>query len=309
MTSDGRTQGTSGIVGVVPPMITPFTEQGDIYEKGLDTLIDFLIEKGVHGLFCIGSYGSFPLMDAAERKTLTGHICRRVAGRVPVIIQVGTPATRISVDLAKHAEDAGAVAIASVVPYYYSGFAYGDDEIVDYFTALRKAVDLPVFLYNNPKTTGYHARLELVRTLVTEVGIGGMKDSSADFAYMVEVMHAMQAIRPGFVVIPGTASMFQPMYNQGSPACIAGTGNAFPEVVVSLYEALVAGDRAKAQVLQGLVIELRRVQAIAGFRAPAVYAMLRLRGIDAGTVRAPWREPNARQLEQIKDQLTKLDVL
>jgi len=296
------------ITGVVPPMITPFDDDGRIYELGLANVINFLVERGVQGLFAIGSYGSFPLLETSERKQLAEMIMRHVNGRVPVIIQIGSPATHIAVELARHAAGVGAAAVASVVPFYYSGFAYGDDEIVAHYAALCKAVEVPVYAYNNPKTTGFQMSLDLIRRIAS-VGVTGMKDSSGDYAYLVEVIRELDKVAPDFSVMSGSASLYQPLYYQGAQGCVAGTSNAFPELLVSLAQALQSGDLAQASQLQGLVIALRKIQAVRGFRPASCYTLLRMRGLDVGTVRAPWVEPDLREAKEMEDAIAALGIL
>ena len=278
------------LTGVVPPIVTPFTPEGKIYEKGMDNLLEFVIEKGVHALFAIGSYGSFALMDTAERKAVAEMILSKVNGRIPVAIQVGSPATHTAVELAKHAESAGASVVAAVPPFYYSGFAYKEPEIVKHYEAICQAVSIPVYLYNNPKTTYFHTSIDTLLKLAS-IGIKGMKDSSGDYMYMVEAIRSLSDDYPDFNVMAGTAGLLQPLYNQGSVGCVAGTSNAFPEILVALYDALKSGDAAKASKLQSLVIGLRKIQAMRGFRPATCYTLLRMRGIDVGTTRAPWCEP------------------
>ena len=305
MTSES---GSAPISGVIPPLITPFDDHGDIYQRGLENVIEFLIQGGVHGLFAIGSYGSFPLLETSERRQLAELILRTVDDRIPVIIQVGSPATHLAVGLAQHAAESGAAAVASVVPFYYSGFAYKDDELVDHYAALCDAVDVPVYAYNNPKTTGFHMSSGLIQRLAA-VGVSGMKDSSGDYAYLVEVLREVREVYPKFNVMAGSASLYQPLFYQGARGCVAGTANAFPEVLVALHRALTSGDVARASELQGLIIALRKIQAIRGFRPASCYTLLRIRGVDAGTVRAPWAQPDARQAKEMEDALAALSIL
>ena len=83
--TDSLKGSADGIVGVVPPMITPFTSAGLIYEQGVANLVDSLIRNEVHALFAVGSYGSFPLLETQEREHLAEIILKRVKGRVPVM--------------------------------------------------------------------------------------------------------------------------------------------------------------------------------------------------------------------------------
>ena len=122
--------------GVVPPMITPFTESGDLDVDGLKTLVRFLREE-VHGLFVTGSYGSGPMMRVAERKLVTEISMREAGGKVPIIPMVGTTNTRDSVELAKHAEETGAAAVAAVGPFY---FEHDEERLRRFFGELIAAL-------------------------------------------------------------------------------------------------------------------------------------------------------------------------
>jgi dihydrodipicolinate synthase/N-acetylneuraminate lyase len=126
--------------------------------------------------------------------------------------------------------------------------------------------------------------------------------------YLVETIRALREVCPDFNVMAGTAGLYQPLFNQGSYGCVAGTSNAFPEILVQLYEALRTADEAKASELQSLVIGLRKIQAVAGFRPASCYTLLRMRGVDAGCVRAPWREPGEQQARWMQQQLRELQV-
>ncbi len=294
-----------GLMGVVPPIVTPFTKEGTFYQKGMDNLIEFVVEGGVNGLFALGSYGGFALMSTEERKRVAEAILKRVDGRIPVAIQVGSPSTDIAVDLARHAEAQGATVVAAVPPFYYSGFAYKDVDILRFFKTLADSVNIPVWIYNNPKTTGFCASVDLMVKLA-ESGVAGLKDSTGDYMFLVEVIREVRKVLPNFAVTAGTAGLFQALYLQGSDACIAGTANVFPKLLASLYTALEAGDHDEASKLQGIVIALRKVQAVRGFRPATCYTLLRMRGVDAGTCRAPWCEPEPEFIEKMKASLAEI---
>ena len=296
------------IRGIYPPMITPFTADGAIYEKGLAEVIEFLISNGVHGIFAIGSYGSFALLSTEERKRLARLIMKIVDGRIPVIFQTGAPSTREAAELAQDAESIGAAAVAAVVPFYYSGFAYKDVEIVQHFSDICAAVSVPVFLYNNPKTTGFSLKTGLLKKLIG-VGVRGMKDSSGNYMDFIEWINEARPLCPDFVFMAGTVGMLQPTYYHGSPGCVAGTANAFPRLVLGLYDALEAGDLDKASELQAKVIAVRMYQQTSGFRPAACYPLLRWQGVDGGTVRKPWRELNEDELTRMRAGMERLGVL
>ncbi len=294
--------------GVYPPIITSFDSEGNLALEKQKKVVRFLLDKGVHGLFIIGSYGSFPLMTADERKKVAETILEEVNGEVPVIVQVGSPYTKTALELAKHAEQAGATAIASVIPFYYSSFAYSEDQILIFFKKLVDTVSIPVFLYNNPRTTGYNVSPNLLKKLA-EVGVRGIKDSSGNLIQMFEYISQVKPMFPDFVFFTGTAALLLPTLQLGGQGGVAGTANAFPEIVVDIYESYIKGDLKTAMEKQLLVLRVRDLQGIEGFRPASCYTLLKMRGIDPGNPREPWREMSNESYEKVRSELKRLGVL
>jgi len=129
------------ISGIIPPVITAFDKQGDFDEKAQREIIAFLVDK-VQGFYPCGTYGSGPLMSVEERNRVAEVVIDEVNGRVPVIMHVGGASTCSVVELAKHAEKAGATAVAAVPPIYYG---FKEPEVERHFKALVEAVSIPVF--------------------------------------------------------------------------------------------------------------------------------------------------------------------
>ena len=295
--------------GIYPPVIASFTENGDIYEKGIRNVIGYLMSEGVHGLFINGSYGSAILMTIDERTRVAEIIHDEVKNRIPIISHVGEASTRATVELAKHAEGLGSAAVAAVAPYYYSGAnAYDEGQIIRHYADIAASVCVPTFIYNNPRTSGYTLTSELLAKLV-EVGVLGMKDSSGSFTLLGEFNQAATGVNRDFACMSGSVGLMQPAYNIGIKGCISGTANAFPELTVTLYRALEARDWKKSCELQNLVIAERKIQSTGGFRPSGCYTFLKLKGIDCGTVRRPWREPNDREARYMKEEAIKLGLL
>lgn len=294
--------------GVYPPTITCFDQEGNFDPNKQREIIKFLINKKVHGLFIIGSYGSFPLMTIEERKQVAEVIIEETDGKVPIIVQVGSPYTKNALQLAKHAEKSGASAVASVIPFYYSSFAYSEDQIIGYFRKLVDSVKIPVFLYNNPKTVGYNVSPKLLKK-IADIGIKGIKDSSGNLTQMAEYIMYVQPQHTDFTFFTGTASLLMPSLMLGCRGGVAGTANAFPEIVVDLYELYQSGKYEDAVIKQKIVLKVRELQGIDGFRPASCYAMLRMRGIHPGSVRQPWKEMPKDKYEYIYRELKKLEVL
>jgi len=300
---------TNRFEGIYPPIIASFTEEGELYENGIRNVIRYLMSTGVHGFFVNGSYGSAFLMTGEERKRVAEIVLSEVNGRIPIITHVGETSTRSTIELAKHAEDLGSAAVAAVVPYYYSGAcAYDEGQILRHFSDIAAAVRIPTFIYNNPRTTGYELTPELLARLAAN-GVGGMKDSSGSFTLLGELNQAATQANRDFICMSGTIGLLQPAYQIGIRGCVAGTANAFPELAVALYRALEARDWEESGSLQETVIALRKIQAFGGFRPAGCYTFLKLKGIDCGTVRRPWREPDERETRFMAEAACKLGLL
>lgn len=287
--------------GAIPPLVTSFTEEGEIDKKKLKLLVSFLAHH-VHGLFVCGSYGSGPLMTEEQREKCAEIVAEEVAGKITVIVHVGSTNTATSVSLAKHAEKIGAHRVASVAPYYYS---HTEERILNHFEQLVDAVNIPVYIYNNPRTVGYAIIPETLAKL-EEIGVAGVKDSSFD------IMTFSDFIRKSgdsFDVVLGTEALFLSAYVLGAKAFIPGLGNAFPEIVVKLYQACIKGNFERAKEIQFKVLRLRDVMKIGGSTIVSVYEMLRLRGIDAGVPKLPFYPLDQKRREQIRQALEDLKML
>ncbi len=287
--------------GIIPPVLTTFDSEGNIDEKLYLNLIDFLSKK-VHGLFVCGTYGGGPLMTVDERKKVTELAIKGAADRVPVIAHIGSSNPDDIFELAKHAEHVGAKAVATVVPFY---FPYSQADIVRFFKKLIESTALPVFIYNNPKTTGVTIDIETLKKL-KDVGLYGIKDSTFDLLYFYGVKFNMDMDE--FCYISGTEAFIMPSIPLGADAAICGLANALPEPVLELYEKSIEGDYEKALELQLRVNKLRDIQHYAQ-SIPAIHAMLKMRGIDSGYPRHPYSLVSDSVYQKIENALKEMNVL
>lgn len=271
------------IGGVIPPVLTAFDKGGVFNERAQREIISFLIDD-VQGFYPCGTYGSGPLMSTEERKRVAEVIIDEVAGRVPVIVHVGAAATHTVVELARHAESVGAAAVAAVPPIYYG---FKEPEVVRHFRALLDAVSIPVFVYNNPKTTGVAVTADLLNKLA-QMGVAGVKDSSFDL--MVFFSYLATVEKKDFIPIIGTEALALPALAMGAHGVVSGLANAFPEPVVELVAAVRSGDLEKAGSLQVKVSKMRDIMHLAP-TLPMIQAILRARGVNAGYPRLPFVLP------------------
>jgi dihydrodipicolinate synthase/N-acetylneuraminate lyase len=288
--------------GVIPPMITPFKENGDVDLENLKYLVAFLT-KYVDGLFITGSYGSGPLMNVEERKMVMEVTIQAAEGVVPVIPMVGTTNTRDSVELAKHAQAHGAAAVAAVGPFYFN---YKEEELLNFYSDLIDAVRIPVYLYNNPKFQGYSIDFNTVKKL-KERGLAGIKDATFDI--MIHAQYQRQLKDDHFDVVLGTEAMFASASILGCQAFIPGLANAYPEINKKMYEEGMTGNIEACVKTQFLINELREVMYLARSTQLAIYVMLELRGIMKTYPRKPFLPATEQEKQAIRTELQRLHVL
>ena len=147
------------IEGILVPMATAFNDDGSIDEAGTDALIDFNLASGVQGFFALGTHGQGMVMEIDERKRLGERLVKRVRGRVPIVLQVGTANTYSSIELARHGAGLGVDALALITPYYYP---HNDYEVIAHYKKVAEAVPgVPLFIYDNTETTRVHVTPEM----------------------------------------------------------------------------------------------------------------------------------------------------
>jgi N-acetylneuraminate lyase/4-hydroxy-tetrahydrodipicolinate synthase len=273
---------TKEVKGIIPPLTTPFDKDGHVYEEGLRRLVEFQVEKGTHGLFICGTYGSGPIMTVEERKRVHEIVVDQAQGRLTVIAHVGTASTEQSVELAQHAERVGADLVSSISPYYHR---HDERAVVAFFRALTASVEIPVYVYNNPKSSGVTITPSFLRHL-SDVGVVGIKDSGFSFIELTHFMLAMQD-RPDFRFIVGTEALALPAFMMGAKGSVAGLANTFPELVVQLWDLYEAGKYEEAARTQMRVTRARQILHIPSSTNAACYAVLHARGIDVGYPKAP----------------------
>lgn len=293
-------------VGIIPPMLSSFDGDGEVNEKGLRELVRFIVPHA-DGLYPTGTYGTGPFMTVEERKRTLEIILNEVAGKVPVVAHVGAPSTRIAIDLAKHAKQAGAAGVGAISPYYSPNLP--EDNLFDYFCAILQSVseeDFPFFVYNNSHYSQNTVSPGLLARLAKE-GLRGCKDSSFDLVNFYQYQEAVSEY-PDFNVIVGTEAIFVGAFDAGATGSVCGMANVFPELLAELYRAYTAGDRSRAMELQRLIVRIRAITKL-GPTVPIMHEILHLRGVDAGYARSPLISIDRGLAERVKKELKALGLL
>ncbi|WP_347559079.1 4-hydroxy-tetrahydrodipicolinate synthase [Robbsia sp. KACC 23696] len=266
--------------GIVPALITPMTADENVDEDALRELVDRLIEKGVHGLFVLGTNGEFISLNEREKLRIAAIAVEQARGRVPVIAGTGAYATREVIALTQQMQDVG-VDAASVITPYFNGAT--QPELVSHYTKIAQACTLPLMLYTIPAKTGVQLSIDSVRRLSELPTIRGIKDSGGDFDRLVQLIGLR---RDDFAVLTGTDSMILWTLIAGGDGAVAATTNAVPDVVMAIWQQFQAGNIPAARRAQEALRPLR--DAFAWATMPVVLkTAANLLGMPSGPARAP----------------------
>lgn len=268
--------------GLIVPTVTPYDRSGGVDYGAIRALVDFLIEKGVKGLYPGGTTGEGPLLSDDERRKIAEVMIEQARGRVPVIVQVGALTTDATIALALHARDAGADAVAAVTPWYY---VLSDAALIEYYRRVAEAVgDYPLFLYNIPGNTGNNLTPATVAQVAAQnANVIGIKDSSGNMPATIEMLR----LRDGqFQVITGPDGLLLAALAMGVRANVSGNANVVPELFVEVYDAFERGDLPAARAAQQKIDVVRRVLKDGGDLS-LFKAMLGRRGLPMGGMRGP----------------------
>ena len=288
------------IQGVIAVPLTPFDQDGNIDYTGMEEIIEFMLGKGIHGVFSCGSISLGPLMKPEERKQVLEFIVKVNRERVPIIAQIGAADTRTAVNLARHAQSLGVDAVASIPPFY---IPTDEEDMYEHFKEIKEAVEIPVYAYNN-LWTGKIISPRLFKRLV-DLGYQGMKDAGENILLHYNYLRLAP---PSFNLLMGNETLALPALTMGVNGFTSGTVNAFPELNLELYRSFKKGELEKAAKLQQKILQLTEILSI----APAIsnmYACINLRGIKFGQPRRPLRSISLELQEKMKDKIYQLGLL
>ena len=262
--------------GVLPALITPFTDDGDAIDAAaLAAAVDRLIAGGVAGLVPGGSTGEFTTLSHAERRQLVEVTVEAAAGRVPVVAGTGALSTRETVELSVHAERAGAAAVM-VVPPFYDALSWR--ELLAHYTAVADAIGIPVMYYNLPSASG----VTLTAAQLRELPVSSLKDTGGDAVAATELIQT-----GGPTLLNGWDTLTFAALAAGVRAVVWGVASILPERCVELHRLLIDDiDLPAARELWARLWPLCRFLEDQSYPA-AVKAACRLVGDSTGPVRAP----------------------
>lgn len=271
------------LYGVVVPMTTPFNKNGTVDITALEEETDFLIEKGVHGLYPCGTTGEMLLMNLDERELVAETVVKRAAEKVVVYIQCGEIATHNTQRLALHAKSVGADGIGVVTPSF---FGINEKAMINFYTTVAKSLpdDFPIYLYNIPQCSTNDISANVCEVLVENCpNIIGIKYSGSDTNLVLDYLKTNDG---DFSVLLGADKNFLPSMVIGCEGTVSGCAGVLPELFVDIYKTYQAGEMDKALQFQLEANELIDILK-AGSDLSFFKEALKMRGLKSGYVKAP----------------------
>jgi 2-dehydro-3-deoxy-D-pentonate aldolase len=288
------------IQGIFTPNLVPFLDDGRINENELRRLINWLIEKGVTGLYPNGSTGEFIRLSFEERKRVIQIVASETRGRVPILAGAAESNLTMILDACRTYADLGCTAVSITGPYYYK---VSQESIEHFFRELARTSPLDIILYNIPQFANEISLPVLTRLALDCPRIVGVKDSSRDFPRFLNTLGAIKSQRPEFSCLIGCEEILFPALLMGGDGGTIATSGVVPEVIMKLYHESVAGHIEEARRIQFKLLDLINTM-LHGTNFPEGFrAGVSLRGFDLGTSRQLLSPREMTGLEEIRSRI------
>ncbi len=271
------------ITGILTPHIVPLDEQGRIDEDELRRYIDWMIDRGVHGLYPNGSTGEFTRFTPDERRRIIQIVCEQAAGRVPVLAGAAEANVRETLRACETYAGYGARAVAIVSPFYYK---LSPESVYAYFREIALNSPIDVTLYNIPMFAS-PIDVPTIRRLAEFPRVVAIKDSSGDLAFMMRMIQAVRPVRPDFSFLTGWDVVLVPMLLAGCDGGTNATSGVVPELTRKLYDLTRAGQIEAAMRIQFRLLELFDTMLYSADFPEGFRAGVEVRGFRMGRSRQP----------------------
>ncbi|MEE2935230.1 MAG: dihydrodipicolinate synthase family protein [Planctomycetota bacterium] len=275
------------ITGILTPNITPVDAAGRIDEERLRGYVDWLIDRGVDGIYPNGSTGEFVRFTAEERRRIVQIVVEQADGRVPVLAGAAEANVKATIEACNAYGDMGVRAVAIVAPFYYRLTSEG---VYAYFREIAEHVSVDVTLYNIPLFAS-PIDVETVVRLASEFPrVIGIKDSSGDLPNMMRMISAIRPMRDDFSFLTGWDAALAPMLIAGADGGTNATSGVVPELTRAVHRNVITGNHREAMRLQYQLLPLFDAMISLGEFPEGFRAGARSRGWNLGPGRVPLSE-------------------
>jgi 4-hydroxy-tetrahydrodipicolinate synthase len=280
--------------GVFPAMLTPMTPSEQVDYARLETLVEYLIGAGVHGLIPLGSTGEFYALNPQERHDVVATVIRAAAGRVPVVVGVNAASSREVVEYSREAEKLGAAGVMAAPPYYSLPRS---NELLEHFRLVDQAIGIPILLYNFPGRTGIDMKPDFLEQLAELKNVRYVKESTGETARISEII---RRCGERLQVFCGGDCVVLESFVLGAVGWVAGIANICAAEHVRLYEMLRSKDYTSAREYFYRLLPLISLIENSGAYTQLVKAGAGLVGRDAGPPRRPLLAASKAELDPLR---------
>lgn len=278
--------------GSCTALVTPYTDHGIDYGR-LRSNLNFQYENGTSAVVVCGTTGENATQSTDEHNELTRFAVKEVAGRMKVIVGVGSNNTLTALKNAENAKAVGADAVLMVTPYYNKTSQKG---LIEHFTYVADRVDIPMILYNVPSRTGIGIAAETYQELSKHPNINGVKEASGDIAQAAAVR---SLCGDDLFLWSGNDDNTVPLMALGALGVISVASNILPAVVTKLCALCLQGDYKAATELYSKYARLFSALFIETNPIP-IKAAMKLMDLDSGLLRLPLTEIGEEHLAYLR---------
>ena len=289
------------IEGIYTPVITPFAADGAVDRDGYATMLEHLIENGIHGIVVGGTTGEFYALTREERLEQFRLAKQVIAGRVPWLAGVNEFRTEDVVAYSEAAKEIGADGLLLAAPPYSQP---SQSDMARHALTVDRAVGLPIMLYNYPGRTGTMMDDEFLRAVSESANFCAIKESSGE----LDRLHVLAQDFPNLQISCGSDDQALEFFVWGATSWVCALGNFIPREIVLLYQTCALdGDYTMGRKLMSALLPLASLLERGGAFMQCVKHACALDGLPTGEVRPPLapmsdelKEQTAAMLEQVK---------
>lgn len=281
--------------GIIVPMVTPLTEDGEIDIESAEKIVEHLINGGVHGIFVLGTTGEAQCFTMQQKEVFVRAVGRRINGRVPYLVGVSDTSLGNVLRLAETAKEAGACGIVATPPYYYTP---SQTEIRSWFLTISESQSLPLYMYNMPSHVKVNIEPETVASLASHPNIRGLKDSSHNMTYF-QTLSYLTKNEKDFVLFVGPEEQTAQAVLMGAEGGVNGGANMFPELYVNMYKAATEGNIERVRDLQSIILKISATVYTIGAYLPGLKGAMEVMGLCSRTLAKPYKSLCGEQMQKM----------
>ena len=291
--------------GTFVAMITPFTSDNEVDEKGMRKNINYLIENGVDGIVVAGTTGESATITHEEQEKMIDILIDEVKGRVTTIAGAGSNSTSEALRLVKYAEKASADAALVITPYYNKPQQQG---LINHYKYIAENSNIPIIVYNVPSRTGIDIGVDAIVEIAKLDNIVALKEANPDLdkVSILESKLEKEGLNDNFNILSGNDNLTLPLMALGAKGVISVVANVDPKRMSEFTKACLEGDYVKAKKMHYELYDLMKVLFIESNPVPTKESF-KMMGMPSGIIRkplAPMTEENKVKLKSVLKDLS-----